>query len=234
MTGAPGRAWAGADRSRRVDDAGEHGRRDAETLEERLVPRDGGGVDQRGDGGVGGVRDVERVPGPPPRRPRGSRPPRCRPCRSRAPRPQARARSGSTASRMAMSLVADALGARRMPWACSSRQVPTVRRSCHPMPGASGFARGPVPHDARGPLVGDADRVDRPTLGERGPGHRQGGVGHDARRRIPPGPAQGSRAGRGRGGRGPPWRRAARWRRAHPRCRRRRPGRCRPPCSCPG
>ena len=50
----------------------------------------------------------------------------------------ARERSGSTWSRMAASLVADAFGATRMPWAWSSRQVPTVRRSCHPSPGATG------------------------------------------------------------------------------------------------
>ena len=50
----------------------------------------------------------------------------------------ARARWGSTSSRMAITLVADALGARRMPSACRTRQVPTVRRSCHPMPGATG------------------------------------------------------------------------------------------------
>ena len=36
-------------------------------------------------------------------------------------------------------MVADALGAMRIPSACSSRQVPTVRRSCHPMPGASAW-----------------------------------------------------------------------------------------------
>ncbi len=53
--------------------------------------------------------------------------------------PSARARSGSTSSRMAMTLVAEALGARRMPSACSTRQVPTVRRSCQPMPGARGL-----------------------------------------------------------------------------------------------
>ena len=50
----------------------------------------------------------------------------------------ARERSGSTESRMAITLVAEALGARRMPSAWSSRQVPTVRRSCQPIPGASG------------------------------------------------------------------------------------------------
>ena len=47
-------------------------------------------------------------------------------------------RSGSTSSRMAASLVADALGASRKPSACRVRQVPTVRRSCQPMAGATG------------------------------------------------------------------------------------------------
>ena len=51
----------------------------------------------------------------------------------------ARARSGSTSSRMAISLVADAFGASRMPSACRTRHVPTVRRSCQPMPGATGL-----------------------------------------------------------------------------------------------
>ena len=50
----------------------------------------------------------------------------------------ARARSGSTSSRMAASLVADMFGASRMPSACRVRQVPTVRRSCQPMAGATG------------------------------------------------------------------------------------------------
>ena len=57
----------------------------------------------------------------------------------------ARARSGSTSSRMAITLVADALGASRMPSACSTRHVPTVRRSCQPMPGATRRARWPAP-----------------------------------------------------------------------------------------
>ncbi len=49
-----------------------------------------------------------------------------------------RERSGSAVSRMAASLVADALGATRMPWPWSSRHVPTVRRSCQPSPGPTG------------------------------------------------------------------------------------------------
>ncbi len=47
-------------------------------------------------------------------------------------------REGSTWSRMAMTLVADALGAKRIPSPWRTRHVPTVRRSCQPMPGATG------------------------------------------------------------------------------------------------
>ena len=79
-----------------------------------------------------------------------------------------RERSGSAWSRMAATLVAEALGATRMPRPWSSRQVPTVRRSCQPSPGATGIAGGPVPHDGGGPLVGDAHGLDRPALGQAG------------------------------------------------------------------
>ena len=62
-----------------------------------------------------------------------------------------RARSGSARSSRAATLVADALGATRMPLAWSSRQVPTVRRSCHPSPGPTGtpVARSQTMVDAR-------------------------------------------------------------------------------------
>ena len=142
----------------------QHGRRDAEPLEQRVVPVDGRRVDQGGDRGVGGVGHVEGV-GSGARRPRASRPPSCRPCRSTARRARPVRRSGSTASRMAITLVADALGASRMPSAWSTRQVPTVRRSCQPMPGRDGLPGGALPHDGRGALVGDADAVDRPAVG---------------------------------------------------------------------
>ncbi len=63
----------------------------------------------------------------------------------------ARERSGSNWSRMAATLVAEALGANRNPLAWSSRQVPTVRRSCQPMPGPIGspVARSHTMVDAR-------------------------------------------------------------------------------------
>jgi hypothetical protein len=49
-----------------------------------------------------------------------------------------RARSGSAESSSAATLVAEALGATRMPFPWSSRHVPTVRRSCQPRPGPTG------------------------------------------------------------------------------------------------
>ncbi len=39
-------------------------------------------------------------------------------------------------------------------------------------------AGGPLPHDGRGPLVGDAHGVDRPGVGQGGQRHLQHGVGH--------------------------------------------------------
>ena len=77
-----------------------------------------------------------------------------------------------------MTLVADALGARRMPSAWRTRQVPTVRRSCQPMPGATGRPGGALPDDARRPLVGDPDAGDRAAVVEGGTGDLQDGVGH--------------------------------------------------------
>ena len=76
------------------------------------------------------------------------------------------------------SLVADSLGATRMPWSRSTRHVPTVRRSCQPMPGPTGSPGGAVPHDGRGPLVGDADPRDRAAGVEGGGRHLEHGRGH--------------------------------------------------------
>ena len=56
-----------------------------------------------------------------------------------------RDRSGSARSSRAATLVAEALGATRMPWPWSSRQVPTVRRSCQPSPGPDRAPRWPGP-----------------------------------------------------------------------------------------
>ena len=140
-----------------------------------------------------------------------------------------RDRSGSATSRMAASLVADALGAIRMPWPWSSRQVPTVRRSCQPSPGADRLPGGPVPHQGRRPLVGDPDGGDRPAVGQaagrppRPPRRRWPG------RRTRPDRGTGCPAAPGRGGCARRWRRGGPPRPAPPTCRRRRPG-----CSWPG
>ena len=109
----------------------------------------------------------------------------------------ARDRSGSTSSRMAMTLVADALGARRIPSACRTRQVPTVRRSCQPMPGATGVpvARSHTMLEARW-LAMPTPATGPPSASARAR-HREDGVGHPARRRTPPGRAPASRAASG-------------------------------------
>ena len=89
-----------------------------------------------------------------------------------------RARSGSAMSSRAATLVAEALGATRMPWAWSSRQVPTVRRSCQPSPGPTGT---PV---ARSHTMVDARWLAMPTASTGPPsarladGHLDHGVGH--------------------------------------------------------
>ena len=173
-------------------------------------------VEQAGDAGVGGVGDVQRA------RPTASTPPRCRRCRSTG----RGVRSGSAMSRSMASLVADSLGATRMPWSRSTRHVPTVRRSCQPMPGPTG---SPV---ARSHTMVEARWLAMPTPVD-GPAGGEGGAGHLEHRRRPWPPASNStnpgagerrqhlrRSGRGR------WRRRGRpRRRAPPRCPRRRRGR---------
>ena len=57
---------------------------------------------------------------------------------STVPKHRSRARCGSTCSSNHSSLVADAFGASRRPWPRSSRQRPTVRRSCQPSAGPTG------------------------------------------------------------------------------------------------
>ena len=87
-------------------------------------------------------------------------------------------RSGSTASRMAISLVADALGARRMPSAWRARQVTDRAQVLPPDARCQRLPRGPLPHDARRPLVGDAHGLDRPAVAQGGLGHVEDGLGH--------------------------------------------------------
>ena len=118
-------------------------------------------AEQPGDPGVGGVGDVQG----PPDSVQATQV-------STVPKHRSRVRSGSAMSRSMASLVADSLGATAMPWSRSTRQVPTVRRSCQPEAGPDGLPAGAVPHDGRGPLVGDAH-----------PGH---GAGLAAARRRPP------------------------------------------------
>ncbi len=139
----------------------------------------------------------------------------------------ARARSGSTSSRIAITLVADALGAMRIPSAWRARQVPTVRRSCQPMPGATGrpLARSHTMTDARAGSRCRRRRPARPRPASPSPPR--------ARRRpwpwrrTRPGRARVCRGGPGGGARSPRWRRGARWRRAPLTCRRRRRARSR-------
>ncbi len=139
----------------------------------------------------------------------------------------ARVRSGSTSSRMAITLVAEALGAIRMPSAWRARQVPTVRRSCQPMPGASGVpvARSHTMVEARwlamptpstGPPSASAARATVSTAPAM------------TRRRTRPARARACRAGPARGARARRWRRGGRSPPAPRTCRRRRRGRCRP------
>ena len=75
-------------------------------------------------------------------------------------------------------MVADSLGATRMPWAWSSRQVPTVRRSCQPSPGPTGtpVARSHTMVEARWLAMPTA--VDRAAVGQAARGHLEDGVGH--------------------------------------------------------
>ena len=132
-----------------------------------------------------------------------------------------------------MTLVADAFGANRIPSACSTRQVPTVRRSCQPMPGATGF---PV---ARSHTMLDARWLAIPTPATGPPfgaWHGQSPKWHRpcVWRRTRPDRGPANPATRGRGARARRWRQAVRWQRGHPMSRRRR-RECSPRRrSCPG
>ena len=68
-------------------------------------------------------------------------------------------------------------GDRRMPWACSTRHMPTVRWSCQPMPGPDGLAGGAGPTRSSTPA---GWRCRRPRPGRRRP--------------APPWPRRGRRA----------------------------------------
>ncbi len=125
-------------------------------------------------------------------------------------------------------LAADVLGARRMPSAWSARQVPTVRRSCQPIPGATGRPARGASH-----TITDACWLAMPTPSIGPPAASAAAATSNAASairaastRTRPG-AGASRAGGGHGARGPRSRRGVRSPPAHPTCRRRRRGRCR-------
>ena len=233
MGGAPGSADGDADRTRRVDDRRHHRQRDRELLEQRLVPPDRGGVDEVGDGGVGGVGDVERVGAC-----RGAA--RERPGHPAVDRAEAQLpRFGPRA--FGVDLVEDGhhLGGRRVGGQADALALEDEAGAHGPqvLPADAGGDRpsaGALPHDARGPLVGDADARHRATVRERGMGHLQDGVGHACRVELHQARAPASRGGGGHGARARRWRRAGRWRRGRPRSRRRRRGCCPPVRSCPG
>ncbi len=88
--------------------------------------------DQGGDGGVGGVGHVQAAT------PRGSRPPRCRRCRSTVRRRPSGSDRGRPRPRWRPAWWPRRWEPSGCPSAWRARQVPTVRRSCQPMPGATG------------------------------------------------------------------------------------------------
>ena len=81
-------------------------------------------------------------------------------------------------SRSMASLVADSLGATRMPWSRSTRHVPTVRRSCQPRPGPTGspLARSHTMVEARWLAI--PTPATGPARVERGAGHLEHRPGH--------------------------------------------------------
>jgi len=145
MSGAPGRAVAGATAP---DESTIAGSMDSGSAAPGGLPGPPGGVGghQPGDGRVRGVGHMDVTLGAAAQHPAQPRVDRAEAQLVGGPRPV-----GSTSSKMAASLVADAFGASRRPSAWSTRQVPTVRRSCHPMPGPTGspLARSQTMADAR-------------------------------------------------------------------------------------
>ena len=134
--------------------------------------------------------------------------PKCRRCRSRAPR---RAPGSSSCASSHMTLVADWFGPTRTPSARSARHSPIVRRSCQPRPGPMGtpVARSQtiveprwfeMPTASTGPSASSAAVRELETTCWRGrsrrtprahrPVNREGarvrGPGRSSRRRAPP------------------------------------------------
>ena len=99
---------------------------------------------------------------------------------STVPKHRSRSRSGSAMSSRKPSLVADALGARRMPCGLERQAHADGAQVLPADAGADRLAGGPVPHDRRRPLVGDADGRRRPPPSSMArAGDLEGGVGHD-------------------------------------------------------
>ena len=111
---------------------------------------------------------------------------------------------------------ADAVGLQHEAGADGAQVLP-------PEPGADGLARGPVPHDRGGPLVGDAHRVDGPDLGEHGPASSSATRAISAASNSTS-PGRGSPGAAARGARRPRWRPGARRLPAARSCRRRSRG----------
>ena len=103
--------------------------------------------------------------------------PTCRPCR-RTGRGGVRGRPAS--SRWA-AFVADSLGANRRPSPCQHEAVADRAQVLPAEAGTDRLAGRPVPHDGRGPLVGDPHRRHGPALGQGGAGHAPGRVGQGQR-----------------------------------------------------
>ena len=149
---------------------GQHGARDAQPLEQWLVPVDRGRVHQRGDGGVRGVGDVQWLGAAG----RAAREDPGHPGVHRAEAQLAPLGPGA----LGVDLVEDrhhlggrgvggdpdALGLEGETGPDGAQVLPADARGQR-CPG------GPLPHDGRGALVGDADTVDRTAVSQarRGP-----------------------------------------------------------------
>ncbi len=211
MGGAPGRAVAGPSTPVESTMVGSIERGMRELLEDPVVPVTPVEVDQAGDRGVGQVGHVQlaarQLPGDP--------------------------RVGRAEAQVAGPVGVVGVEQPGRPWwptgsgpaagprPASTRHSPTVRRSCQPSAGPDRLAGGPVPHDRRGPLVGDADGVDRTGLGQRPAGQLDSGVGQHVGVELDQ-PGGGGVGQRSHGGaRSPPWRPGGSRRSARCWCRRR-------------
>ena len=212
--GLPGRAVASPSDPDESTTVGRAAGGEAEAVDGLLAPTLAVHAVQAGQGDVAGVGDVQGAAAQLPGQPGVDRPEQ-----GGFPRLRVGACSSSQAN-----LVADSAGENRRPSACSSRQVPAVRRSCHPRPGPSGTPGAGVPGDGRRPLGGDAEGLDRAGVGQGFAGDLDGGRGHG-------GGVELDQAGHGHVRRQGPamdvrrwWRRVPRWRPGRCWCPRRSPG----------